>query len=243
MSARIFMEHYPLLPVEDKGRLHDPRIRDNFIERIFTLKRWREVLSKKETRGNIIDFHTQNKLLILSHSPKHHQMMGKLVARAKDLPIKELYQQYQAILMEALLNGMRYGLLMDGEMMEPDKAYPLSEFLADVRKGLFSELHSSKPTIDHHRRRLQRHYLEHIKGQLKGSEPIPIKTGYPWMDELVALQSASARSSNFPALVRAALEDLGEQMKGALQKAEDPATKAHLKDCLKGINLILNPKN
>jgi uncharacterized protein YbgA (DUF1722 family)/uncharacterized protein YbbK (DUF523 family) len=102
MFARIFMEHFSLLPVEDEGRLNDPKIRENFIERIFTLKYWREVLAKKENRGNLVDFHTKHKLLILSHSPKHHQMMGKLVAKAKELPIKELYQQYQTFLMEAL---------------------------------------------------------------------------------------------------------------------------------------------
>jgi uncharacterized protein YbgA (DUF1722 family)/uncharacterized protein YbbK (DUF523 family) len=100
--ARIFMNHFSLLPVEDEGRLHDPELRENFIERIFTLKRWREVLAKKENRGSVVDFHTKHKLLILSHSPKHYQMMGMLVANAKDFPIKELYQQYQNILMEAL---------------------------------------------------------------------------------------------------------------------------------------------
>src|SRR4030042_3520682 len=102
MFAKIFMEHFPLLPVEDEGRLHNPELRENFIERIFTLKRWREVLGKKESRGNVVDFHTKHKLLILSHSPKHYQMMGKLVAQAKDLALNELYRQYQAILMEAL---------------------------------------------------------------------------------------------------------------------------------------------
>jgi len=102
MFARIFMEHFPLLPVEDEGRLHDPGLRENFIERIFTLRRWREVLDRKESRGSVVDFHTRHQLLILSHSPKHYQMMGMLVAKAKDLPIKELYQQYQTILMEAL---------------------------------------------------------------------------------------------------------------------------------------------
>ena len=102
MFARIFMEHFPLLPVEDEGRLHDPGLRENFIERIFALKRWRAVLQSKESRGNVVDFHTKHKLLILSRSPKHYQMMGMLVAKAKALPIKELYQQYQTILMEAL---------------------------------------------------------------------------------------------------------------------------------------------
>jgi uncharacterized protein YbbK (DUF523 family) len=37
--ARIFKEHFPLLPVEDEGRLHDPILREKFIERIFALKR------------------------------------------------------------------------------------------------------------------------------------------------------------------------------------------------------------
>ena len=101
--ARIFMDHFPLLPVEDEGRLHDPKLRENFIERIFTLKRWREVLATKESRGNVVDFHTRHKLLILAHSPKHYQMMGKLVAKAKDLSLRELYQQYQSLLMESLL--------------------------------------------------------------------------------------------------------------------------------------------
>jgi len=102
MFARIFMEHFPLLPVEDEGRLHDPALRENFIERIFILKRWREALTQKESRGIVVNFHAKHKLLILSHSPKHYQTMGKLVAKAKELPIMELYQQYQTILMEAL---------------------------------------------------------------------------------------------------------------------------------------------
>jgi uncharacterized protein YbgA (DUF1722 family) len=100
--ARIFIDHFPLLPVEDEGRLHDPELRENFIERIFTLKRWREVLERKGSPGGVVDFHTKHKFLILSHSPKHYQIMGKLVAKAKEIPLKDLYQQYQDILMEAL---------------------------------------------------------------------------------------------------------------------------------------------
>jgi uncharacterized protein YbgA (DUF1722 family)/uncharacterized protein YbbK (DUF523 family) len=102
LFAKIFMDHFPLLPVEDEGRLHDPGLRENFIERIFTLKRWREVLERKKSRGNVVDFHTEHKLLILSHSPRHYRTMGKLVAQAKDLSLKQLYQEYQALLMEAL---------------------------------------------------------------------------------------------------------------------------------------------
>lgn len=42
--ARIFREHFPLLPVEDEGRLHDPVLRENFIESIFTCRRCRTTM-------------------------------------------------------------------------------------------------------------------------------------------------------------------------------------------------------
>ncbi len=99
--ARIFMDHFPLLPVEDEGRLHDPKLRENFIERIFALKRWREMRKQKESLKNLIRFHTVNKLLILGHSPDHYRRMGRLVAEGKELPIHELYSRYQDIFLEA----------------------------------------------------------------------------------------------------------------------------------------------
>ena len=102
MFARAFMEHFPLIPVEDDGRLNDPLIRENFILQIFTMKRWRDNLARKRSMGNLVDFHTRNKLLIMSHSPKHYRLKGKLVADGKKLPISELYQQYQLQLMEAV---------------------------------------------------------------------------------------------------------------------------------------------
>jgi uncharacterized protein YbgA (DUF1722 family)/uncharacterized protein YbbK (DUF523 family) len=102
LFARIFMNHFTLLPVEEEGRLHDPRLRENFIERIFALKRWRDGLKEKQSLKALIAFHTRNKLLLLAHSPQHHRQMGKLVAAGKELPLRELYARYQDIFLEAL---------------------------------------------------------------------------------------------------------------------------------------------
>jgi uncharacterized protein YbgA (DUF1722 family)/uncharacterized protein YbbK (DUF523 family) len=101
--ARIFMEHFPLIPVEEEGRLHDPLIRENFIERVFTLKRWVESVKTGRSRGNLVDFHTRHKLLILSHSEKHERIMGRMVAQGADHPALDgIYEQYQTLLMETL---------------------------------------------------------------------------------------------------------------------------------------------
>jgi uncharacterized protein YbgA (DUF1722 family)/uncharacterized protein YbbK (DUF523 family) len=102
LFARIFMENFPLLPVEEEGRLHDPKLRENFVEQIFALKRWRDTLKEKQSLKTLIGFHTGNKLLLLAHSPRHHREMGKLVAAGKDLSLKELYARYQDIFLEAL---------------------------------------------------------------------------------------------------------------------------------------------
>jgi uncharacterized protein YbgA (DUF1722 family)/uncharacterized protein YbbK (DUF523 family) len=132
--ARIFMDHFSLLPVEDEGRLHDPELRENFIERIFTLKRWREVLGKKESRGNVVDFHTKHKLLILSHSPKHYQMMGKLVAQAKNLPLKELYREYQILLMESL--GLKTTPKKNANVLQHMMGYFKEQLSSDEKQEL-----------------------------------------------------------------------------------------------------------
>jgi len=140
--ARIFINHFPLLPVEDEGRLHDPKLRDNFIERIFALKRWREVLERKESRGKIVDFHTKHKLLILSHSLKHYQAMGKLVAQAKDLPLKEFYRQYQTLLMESL--ELKTTPKKNANILQHMMGYFKEQLSADEKQELLE-------VIDHYR--------------------------------------------------------------------------------------------
>jgi uncharacterized protein YbgA (DUF1722 family)/uncharacterized protein YbbK (DUF523 family) len=102
LFARAFMDHFPLVPVEEDGRLHDARIRENFIERVFTFRRWRDTLAARKTVGNLVAFHTRHKLLILSHSPEIYRQMGKLVARGKGLRPGELYDGYEKLMMDAL---------------------------------------------------------------------------------------------------------------------------------------------
>lgn len=100
--ARGFMEHFPLVPVEEDGRLNDSVLRENFIERIFALRRWRQMAAANKSRGSIVAFHTTHKLQIMSHSVKHYREMGRLVARAKEIPLDSLYDQYETLFMQAL---------------------------------------------------------------------------------------------------------------------------------------------
>ena len=168
MFARAFMEHFPLLPVEEEGRLHDPILRENFIERIFALKRWRDVLAQKESRGNLVHFHTRHKLLILSHSPRHYEAMGKWVAQAKDLSLKELYQRYQILLMEGLLlkttpkknaNVLQHMMGYFKEQLSPDEKQELLEVIDRYRQE-YIPLIVPITLMNHYVRKYQQPYLK-----------------------------------------------------------------------------------
>jgi uncharacterized protein YbgA (DUF1722 family) len=166
--ARKFMEHFPLLPVEEDGRLHNPKLRENFIERIFTFKRWREALAEQQSRGNLVSFHTKHKMLILSHSPQHHRMMGRLVAQAKEIPLKELYKQYQELLMEALrltstprknANVMIHILGYFKKQLSSDEKQELLEIIDLYRQGTVP-LIVPITLISHYVRKYEQPYLE-----------------------------------------------------------------------------------
>jgi uncharacterized protein YbgA (DUF1722 family)/uncharacterized protein YbbK (DUF523 family) len=97
-----FIRSFPLIPVIDNGRLHDPGLRENFIERVFVYRRWKEFLMRGASVKDLIAFHTEHKLLILSHSPKHLTALGRLVADVKQYAPVEILSRYITQLTDAL---------------------------------------------------------------------------------------------------------------------------------------------
>jgi uncharacterized protein YbgA (DUF1722 family)/uncharacterized protein YbbK (DUF523 family) len=168
MFARIFMEHFPLLPVEEDGRLHDIKLRENFIERIFALKRWRDLLDEKKSRGRLVAFHTQHKLLILSHSQKHSRILGKLVAAAKSISPKQLYPQYQTLFMEVLklkttvkknINVLQHMMGYFKKQLSADEKNELLETFNQYREG-YIPLIVPLTLIKHYVRKYDQPYLK-----------------------------------------------------------------------------------
>jgi uncharacterized protein YbgA (DUF1722 family)/uncharacterized protein YbbK (DUF523 family) len=102
LFAKAFMQTFPLLPVEDEGRLHDPGLRENFIERVFVYQRWQEYMREDASIGGLVVFHTEHKLLLMSHSQKHYTTLGKLVAAPKKVRRDELHSRYLGTLLEGL---------------------------------------------------------------------------------------------------------------------------------------------
>jgi uncharacterized protein YbgA (DUF1722 family)/uncharacterized protein YbbK (DUF523 family) len=100
--AEILKARFPVLPIEEEGRLTDPVLRENFIERVFAYDRLRELFDGRWTRASLIAFHTAHKMALLAHSTTAYQALGRLVAAAPDMPRAELQREYEQQFMRTL---------------------------------------------------------------------------------------------------------------------------------------------
>ncbi|NLW81205.1 MAG: DUF523 and DUF1722 domain-containing protein [Desulfovibrionales bacterium] len=143
--ARMFMQRFPLLPVEEEGRLHDPQLRENFIDRIFVLRRYRDMLRSGQTLGNLVTFHTRHKLQLMAHSPELYRAMGQLVAKGKELPKEQLFRSYHEHLMQATRmkatppkhrNVLQHIMGYFKNDLHPDEKQELMDLISQYARGI-----------------------------------------------------------------------------------------------------------
>ena len=102
LFAAAVVKHFPHLPLEEEGRLNDASIRENFIERVFSYRRWKDFLLDKPDLGGLVEFHSRQKLIMMAHRPKIYREIGALVAHGKEMKWPELLQRYEELFMAAL---------------------------------------------------------------------------------------------------------------------------------------------
>lgn len=100
--ADVLTTRLPNVPVIEEAALHDLRLRESWIERVFAYRRLRQFWSGRWKLDDLIQFHAAHKYLLLSHSPTPYRKIGRMLAAADSMPRKELRQRYESALMAAL---------------------------------------------------------------------------------------------------------------------------------------------
>jgi uncharacterized protein YbgA (DUF1722 family)/uncharacterized protein YbbK (DUF523 family) len=170
LFAAALAERFPLLPVEEEGRLNDPWLRENFVERVFAYRRLKDLLDRRWTVGDLVRFHTAEKLLLLAHDPDAYRRLGRLVAGAKGLPRDEVRARYAETFMRAMARlakaGRQTNVLqhMAGyfkDLLPADERRELQDAIADYRAGLVP-LVVPLTLLRHHARK---HAVAYLQGQ------------------------------------------------------------------------------
>jgi uncharacterized protein YbgA (DUF1722 family)/uncharacterized protein YbbK (DUF523 family) len=169
LFADAFLRAFPLLPVEEEGRLHDPALRESFIERVFAYRRWR-ALAAAPGRGALVAFHTAHKFQLLAHSPAHYRAIGRLVAGQTAQRTPALVAAYGVAFMEALavhattakhVNVLQHLAGFCREHLDAGDRRELAGVIDDYRR-LLVPLVVPLTLLRHH---IERHRIAYVQGQ------------------------------------------------------------------------------
>jgi uncharacterized protein YbgA (DUF1722 family)/uncharacterized protein YbbK (DUF523 family) len=145
LFAAALMERFPTLPVEEEGRLNDPRLRENFIERVFAYRRLKDLFAGKWSQGDLVAFHTAHKMALLAHSTTRYNELGRLVARGRELAKRDLRAAYESAFMETLkivatprrhTNVLTHMMGHLKKMLDADSKRELLQAIDEYRQGL-----------------------------------------------------------------------------------------------------------
>ncbi|HET8723926.1 MAG TPA: DUF523 and DUF1722 domain-containing protein [Anaeromyxobacteraceae bacterium] len=134
LFAEALRARLPLLPVEEEGRLHDDRLRENFVERVFAYRRLKDLFRGRFTVGDLVRFHTAEKLLLLAHHPEGYRQLGRIVAAAKGVPRAELAERYGTLFMESMARPATTGRQVN--VLQHMAGYFSGDLSADERAEL-----------------------------------------------------------------------------------------------------------
>ena len=172
MFARVLLERLPLLPVEEEGRLHDPALRESFVERVFGYARWKAARAAGMRRGDLVAFHTAHKLAILAHSPAAYRRLGALVAApgkgtaALARTIEAYGAGFVAALRVPATRGRHANVLQHvagyfREVLPAPERKELEEVVRDYARGLVP-LVVPQTLVRHH---VRKHAVAYLAGQ------------------------------------------------------------------------------
>jgi uncharacterized protein YbgA (DUF1722 family)/uncharacterized protein YbbK (DUF523 family) len=162
------MRNFAELPVEEEGRLGDPLLRENFVQRVYIHKRWRDMLESGLDWASLTEFHARHKLILFSHSQELGRQLGRELSEAHKEPVDDYAPRYLAQLMKILKKTARRsnhvnvlehirGYLKDS--LDTDDKAELTQSIENYRLGLLP-LIVPITLLRHHFRKTPNEYIE-----------------------------------------------------------------------------------
>jgi uncharacterized protein YbgA (DUF1722 family)/uncharacterized protein YbbK (DUF523 family) len=182
--ARIFTERFPHIPAEDEGRLNDPEIRENFVETLFVLHRWKTVLKEGSPKA-LIDFHSRHKYTFMARNQKILREMGPLLADLGGDNLPKVREEYFSLILDILkiqknrkniFNVLQHMAGYFRENLNADERGELREITEEYSKELIPLL-VPLTMIRHFCRKYDQTYL--LEQHFLNPHPLEMKLLYP----------------------------------------------------------------
>lgn len=107
--ARLCREHFPLLPMEEEGRLNDPWLRENFVMQLFAYDTFEQFKGSGPTMKGLVDFHQRHKFMLQAKDERAYRMLGNIVGNRAQQEFTELLARYETIFKTAIARKSSIG--------------------------------------------------------------------------------------------------------------------------------------
>jgi uncharacterized protein YbgA (DUF1722 family)/uncharacterized protein YbbK (DUF523 family) len=168
LFAEALIQRFPHLPLEEEGRLNDPRLRENFVSRVFAYHRWQQLTERRLTHAALLQFHAQHKFFLVAHSQIGTKRLGRLLARSEPaVEIKRVAAAYLEGFTEVMkcpptrrshTNVLQHIAGYVSNHLDSDESQELTEMIEQYRLGLLP-LIVPVTLIRHYVRKFQVAYL------------------------------------------------------------------------------------
>jgi hypothetical protein len=158
----------------------------------------------------------------------------EILRRIEPVGVIDRIRNAQRSVLNSLMNPSRLARLVEQEAVDGKGSYPPTEFLTDVRKGVWKELDGTGAVkIDAFRRNLQRSFVDLIDERLNRPAPaLPSAPGF----------RTPPTTGDVRPFFRGELKTLSAAVTAALPRATDRETRLHLEDIKDQIAKVLDPK-
>ncbi|HVK97359.1 MAG TPA: zinc-dependent metalloprotease [Flavisolibacter sp.] len=163
-------------------------------------------------------------------------LLNKNILNKISSPISNNVSSIQGNVLTSILSPARLARMIEAEYRFGNNAYPVTELLTDLKRGIWKEL-SSGHTISMTRRNLQKVYVDRMINLLPTPPAAPTATG-----GITISLVPNTRNSDVPSIARGHLIELAADIRAASRRTNDKMSKFHLLDLEKRIDLALNPR-
>jgi uncharacterized protein YbgA (DUF1722 family)/uncharacterized protein YbbK (DUF523 family) len=167
LFADAFTLRFPLIPVDEEGRLADPALRENFIERVFVYRRWKDLEKRRFTATGLREFHADHKFLVMAHHPRNLRELGRIAAKASDSSLESAARRYSEKLMATMkysatvrrnVNALLHTAGYLKKLLTPDEKQELLEAIESYQRTLVP-LSVPITLVRHYARKFNEPYL------------------------------------------------------------------------------------
>lgn len=136
--AALCRERYPLLPIEDEGRLHDAWLRENFVMQLFAYDAFEQFKANTPTLGKLVHFHTIHKFMLQSKDEVLYRELGNIVSNHENLSFEILMKTYEFRFKTAI--GRKSSIKRTRNVLEHLTGFFKKELTASEKETLHTQI-------------------------------------------------------------------------------------------------------